>query len=68
MNRLATDKRTAEIAALVEGTSNAIHALSIFAEFTRRCAFTPAMEAGLTDYVWEIGESVSQLLKREIQY
>jgi hypothetical protein len=91
MNRLATEKRTAVIAALVEGTSinatldwqnlsmrvgmrrftrltngfskkleNHGHAVALYFMHCNFCRVyktlrvTPAMEAGLTDRVWEI--------------
>jgi hypothetical protein len=65
MNRLAADKRNAVIAALVEGTSiNATCRMTGVAKHTdynfcrvyKTLRVTPAMEAGLTDHVWEIEE------------
>jgi hypothetical protein len=35
--------------------------LEISAEFTRDLRVTPAMEAGVTDHVWSIGEVIALL-------
>jgi hypothetical protein len=46
---------------------NHMHAVALyvfhynFSRFTRRLRVTPAMEAGLTDHVWEIEELASMV-------
>ena len=59
MNILSVDKQIATVAALTEG-------VSVLCRVHETLRVTPAMQLGITDHVWSIGELVDAALNGEL--